>query len=825
MEAVGETYTNAEIMLRPGRVAIMFSADDHWRRRARQAIAAAGNYWGGSGFILVPYQNDGTVEPKVMAAVHAYDPDHVVALRLTNEEWERVSLPYTPDSGEKISPASPVHVLDLPTVDSVARRARDFVAKQCTPFRQAFPGDDEPRETLTYIDAEVGPRSGWLAPVTRASGSILLAVSESWGSDAGLCLSIRTGIIPSAKEVVRGAGRMEPDHGQMMKAALAERWSREFAEDLVANLNVNENATGSDVSFWFDEQAGGLASVRHRFSGEGGAIVIGDTAEDFALAYAYERLLGFGIWLSPGMLAERNLSASIRSQVRLASERIEGQGERLLVTSSSCNEEELSGLAAQLKIETWDVNPLNAASTGEIEQITALPEGMEVGKPMLKAGLHQLAVEEPFGLSQSVPAFTGPDSTLHLRVPMSTPTPARLLVHADQRSKPYWYVSVELTETAMPRGRGVPQAFVEPDQKRYSHNAVRSSRDGLSYHSQAGGLVLAGTSLASQLYRPKLKVLGMQPWVEAMAKQAEMDVVQSLPGMHAQLLARRLGGRNSLVSMVSGQYHPALQMFATKTGTRSAQSSRQVFPRHDGVVLGSEPYPSFQALSRVLPGVGPREIRDWIDGLAQAGLLWRGFILNCSDCSRPSFVRVEHLGQRFECQRCLAVNELSAARWRADTNEPPWFYDLHPSFRELMATNGDVGLFAARSLSQGTREYADTAELEFHKVGTRGSVAEIDLIAHVDGEVFLVEAKSNGRLGSNSKEARAAAKKKVEIALAIRADKIILATTAQTLATSARELLQSAVRTAGVSQIRVEELVGLGPTLAEPGTPPAAMEV
>lgn len=112
------------------------------------------------------------------------------------------------------------------------------------------------------------------------------------------------------------------------------------------------------------------------------------------------------------------------------------------------------------------------------------------------------------------------------------------------------------------------------------------------------------------------------------------------------------------------------------------------------------------------------------------------------------------------CTRCSAVNQLASARWRSNDNQPPWFYDLHASFRELVTQNGDIALFAAHHLRRGSWQYADAGEIEFYRTGTRNPIAEIDLIAHVDGQVIVVEAKSNGQLGSTRRQARSSARKK-----------------------------------------------------------------
>ena len=62
-------------------------AGDDWHYWARLAIYAASQVWGGAGFILIPHR-DGEVAPSLLQAASAYDPDHVVLLRITVRHFE-----------------------------------------------------------------------------------------------------------------------------------------------------------------------------------------------------------------------------------------------------------------------------------------------------------------------------------------------------------------------------------------------------------------------------------------------------------------------------------------------------------------------------------------------------------------------------------------------------------------------------------------------------------------------------------------------------------------------------------------------------------------
>lgn len=167
-------------------------------------------------------------------------------------------------------------------------------------------------------------------------------------------------------------------------------------------------------------------------------------------------------------------------------------------------------------------------------------------------------------------------------------------------------------------------------------------------------------------------------------------------------------------------------------------------------------------------------LRDSLDALQGVGLARMGLVLNCNDCGRRSFYGIDDLGQRFRCPLCAAENEMSAARWKKPHVEPTWFYDLHTALRQLASQCGDLPIRAAARLSgQFPHSYGDCSEVEFVRDGA--TIAEIDLVAHVDGQVVVVEAKAGARLGSGRARGRQAAKI-AQVARTVRADRVVLAT-------------------------------------------------
>ena len=99
----------------------------------------------------------------------------------------------------------------------------------------------------------------------------------------------------------------------------------------------------------------------------------------------------------------------------------------------------------------------------------------------------------------------------------------------------------------------------------------------------------------------------------------------------------------------------------------------------------------------------------------------------------------------------LTNNLLQRELWNHQPiEEPTWFYDLHPTARALLRDNGDVPLLLSHHLRSGSeRSFADAPEFElFNADGNRE--AETDLLALVDRQLIIAEAKSNNTLAPRS---------------------------------------------------------------------------
>lgn len=513
---------------------------------------------------------------------------------------------------------------------------------------------------------------------------------------------------------------------------------------------------------WFSSEAH-LIAVTSAYARDQFAVVVGDRAADFALALAYDRMLGRGVWLPSGALGtEQPLWVDVTSELSAIATDLENQAGFMVVCSLSEPSERLSRFVNRIErgARLFDAPDAGTSASEEPTVQARLAE--------LQPSSFRLVMEEHLGSTVLMPMNLEGDGSRSAATGLVAPIPNSLLHPGDLSRLPYWYVDVAIAGDEAPRARDLPSRFLSVSgTSTIPEVTLRASTAGITYNPASLGLITSGTLLQGRLGRPRLRALSMRGWVSGMGSPAGLDVDASPVGRHADLVAGRLGGRAALLDLVGSRALMLLLGFMSRVGSQPNGPGR--------VKLGPELYLSFEAM-RSLLGDDEGLTVDLVDQLIGTRLLRRGLILDCVECSRPSFVALDQLGHEFVCARCDALNWLTSSRWKRGP-EPEWYFDLFAGFRELLRQNGEVPLLAASRLRSSARSYSDCAELEFTDTATGEKIAEIDLIAHVDGEVVVVEAKAAGSFGSRAAR-QAQIRKLLRVAEVVRADRIALATTA-----------------------------------------------
>jgi hypothetical protein len=780
-------YSSIRVGLRPPRVVIVFDgAAADWQYWARLALHTATGLWGGQGFLPIPHQK-GEVDDALLRAAAVYDPDYVLLLKPTIAQYEAArpgQLPVLID-GKSMEGEERRRFLsesaEQPFDDPEGSRARATIAAVCSPHRRQGSqgsGWDE-HQTLLPVGGGDGPLTN-VGDVLGTPTGPCLAAPRDWSGPLGIAATARCGALDLP------ALGVEPTLNDEEHVALA-RWL--FAQDRTTLIPASmvKSADGlipadvMNLPVAWGRTTHGLGELQRGFPRDSRSlIVLGDSAADFALAYAWDRIYGRGFWLpaaywpSQDTAAARKVSSELRT--RMLTRR---DGNVVQIVTRSVSEEQMKAVRDALRVSIgadFGIRPEPPDNPVVIEPISFPTSGERF-----------LAVTDQFDQQMALPVHVDDSGGKTLVVPPPAPMVSNSDLARSERLD--WQVELEFLPLSMPRRRGLDgHSLVAPDTDPFL-TWVRTSRDGITYESRRYDFIVAGTPKESQLARPMLRELSLLEWLQARTRQDGHDVQFSAAGLRVEILRRLWGSRDDLTATMGGPLLPVLRAFRP-----SAKMTKDSYEPGHGVTIGPDGYLTFLGMQHYAAGLDPSDLRRMVDDLIVKTAVRRGLILDCSDCGNPSFVPLRSLGQTNECPRCGADNEVTQARWRHPQDEPIWHYDLHAAVRELLGQDGDVPLLLASYLRRQHRHYADVAEVELLKSGQRRPAAEADLVAACDDQLITAEVKKSDSLGSTKPEVKSAAGKRVLLAAAMEADQIILGTTQDSWKTTSIEAVRREIK-------------------------------
>lgn len=839
------------IGLRAPRIAIVFDAGgdghddwngDGWMPVARAALARANEFWGGVGFVLIPHV-DGRVSGELLRVLRAYDPDFVVPFQVP-------AAPVLPtDAGMSceinLEPTTRPSLATLSAVDSVSlacsphRRwqspEHDTVAGRRVPAAGSGSGLGPDLDTLPWhadaigwdLDrADLSDHSG--GPLTPISA--LPIESMMWlhsppdlEGALGLALAARVGSVgvdPPADKLARSTHNLDPsvvskDAEDIVSylTGPTDEWARlpSWLAHQPAGPELGVVATGKPAA-WTRTTRGlthlaagpSLRMVRH--------VVVGDTADDFALHLLLDRLYGNAVWLHSDWapLTEGPWSrAATRALKHLVTRAALGRGYEIAVTSASLDSGALEPLVTAS-------GPLHEGVSDEripgVDENTEPPPSSKRDRPprvrlkthveLPERGRLHLGVSTDFERRVSLPAQVSAAGRITLTSPLEPVSPSD--PDLAQCAALCWQVDVDLQRPRlepkplrMPFGRGFDgHALVPTEDERYE-TWVRSSRSGITFDSRKFDFVPAGAIGDQRLARPRLQRLDLAAWIDGLARQGGRHTEPSDAGTRADLLADLWGGRAALAQAFSGPFRDLVSKFL-----RTGDSTSDTYPDNDGVLLpGSIGVLKYLGLSEPWADSSPEDVRRTLDDLVLRGIVRRGLVLRCSACRNLGFTDVGALANMNTCTRCGNTTPLRLEAWRHPVADPEWHYELHPIVRDLVRENGHAPLWLAHHLRRGARSYCDVSETNLFRGESRRPIAEADLVAHMDGRLLTAEVKTSDELDSTRDKRRAAAGKRVMWARLVNADEIVLATTMSTWQQSSIDAMRTAMQRAAQADV------------------------
>ena len=343
--------------------------------------------------------------------------------------------------------------------------------------------------------------------------------------------------------------------------------------------------------------------------------VIGSEADDLALAIALDRMYGAAIWVP----AEWTQNPQIRWQVQECYRQLiyaaHSCDQPPVVTSISLSEQELKALVDA----SWPT-PIRIPGIDGRELIDDVdpPDIVNAVDLDLQPPKH-LACTDDYDLSFLSATRADGRGGFEFLQPVPGYTPTVEALRGPQR--PFWIVDVEPYPQRTPSGRDLRTRALSAGD---APAVLRSGRDGISFIPMNMFYVAGGATLAQSVAKPRLRVLGLRGWIDALAAQNEPDtkVQLSTAGRRARILTKLWGSR----SAVARDLH-ALNDFL-RAFKPSGSSDAEAYPDKDGIRLTpGEGYLTFAAARRALPGLQAEEIRERLNQLLHLNVLQRGLII------------------------------------------------------------------------------------------------------------------------------------------------------------------------------------------------------
>jgi hypothetical protein len=736
--------------------------------------------WGGAGVTVMPLDDDGAVAEQLLPMLRAYDPDHLAVHALMMADLaveqpgivdrlvDQFALPgeVRDDTWARLSKEPLLH---QETWDALAAQADEW----CSPFkglRQEASAFDLTQVGSLHRDDQPGLD---LSLVTAIPGEVVYTLNLA-GAEPVIALMVesRVGALPADAQqglTVVELPVLDEDLPALLRLAITGEvdgsWdlhNRYLTAIGAAATAEPPSALSGDAYLAgtpFARTRRSLAKVMAGLPPPATVCVVGDSAEDHALAVLCDRVFDHGAWAPLSLLREDSRAGrAARRAVHLLSRRSRVGGRPILVTSLSEPRDVVAEVVTEFE-GSFGVELDSNVTPARQQRLRAVPLDELAQQPAQCS----LADGRSFDLRRSVPVRQAAgERSLLTPVPM-LPLPAAV----DQLGEDLtWCIDVAVPGHQLPARTAIPSAaLLQQPTGPFPEAVVRVGRHGLSFSSRNLGFVPSGASPEGRLAQPLLRLPSAEQIFAELAAKHDATVERSEAGRRAAIAAELWGSPTAIAADLGGEVRRLLDAFIPPLRARGDYGDGYAI-RHDG-------YLTLRHAAHLL-GVAEHQAREVLDRLLAIKALRRGLLLYCERCRAQAFYPIGAVGEDgFVCLLCGYPSRLARGRWNEKESEPAWNYALDQVVRDLLRKHGDVPLLAVARLANGKRSVLWAPELLIQRDGRTN---ELDLCLILDGEVVTGEAKSNDQLKTAGRSTASEAKRLVQAAHLLSADKIVLAT-------------------------------------------------
>ncbi|WP_406073139.1 hypothetical protein [Streptomyces virginiae] len=802
-------YRPVTARLRPPRFAVAYRTEADWIHMARGAVALTARVWGAGGVVL-PVQGRTTqdgVDDALLPLLAHYDPDHVAGLLRTLDDAahvdpsvvSRMTALYGVEGEDQA--ATWRRLRSIRIEDSGWEKLGEQIDAWCSPFKGVFQDSHQfqPRDVSHVEHGHTS--SGHLATVPSPPGDRMYTLDLSQvDSEIALMLETRIGAIHA--DARPGLDLMElpvaeKDLPALVHLAVSGQprpgWQPSTGTSCVGGQPDGE-LTASD--FLASTPYGRAARWTTRLTSyhpQPVVWVVGDTAEDHALAVLCDRLYKHSAWIPTSVLTEGNpLARAVKGAIRTFQPMGRSNQDPLLLTSVSQTPDWLEALAYELNeplasVTVYtDSGPSDSFAFAQLQAVPASDLARYERTSLITDPVHhQITRRTPVAHEAG---------TTSLLTPLDLPS-----AHAVEHLGPdlHWCVDVLMAGHTLPARTALPSASLTQETGGLPDTVARTARGCVSFISANMGF----STPANRHAQPLLRFPAADVVLEEVARARAATVKRSSAGRRAAIAVEMWGSLEAVAADLSGPTRDVLNSFLPPDKKRDGDYG-------PGYAIRGSGYVALEDIEKALRVDTWHAARDLADRLLARKVLRRGLLLNCERCSYEAFYRTELISDAFDCEACGYTSAVERGRWYGRDPEPCWYYALDQVVRDLLKQNGDVPLLAAHHRAQGSGSVLWSPELEV--TDDSGSI-ELDLCLIVDGRIVVGEAKSNNTLKAG-KGTQEAAARLAHAAYLLSADEVILATSKSSWARGTRDAVAAAVesRWGGGPRPVVTELVDVG---------------
>lgn len=778
---IAPTYHRVADSVRPVRSAVFVPASGNWMSPAQHMMENFSRVWGGSGNIVIPLQESGSVSNVFWRVLEYFDPDRLgyylptyLGLKRSDptkfESWldqsarrwaEQSDVTSYEQAREELqrdgSLRQPITLWTPPDalVAEIQKRLAPLDAEN--PFGHTWTADDEGQRE--YLD---------LGNIRDLGSTPIYSLSAA-GIDPRIHLMLvsRIGAISATYELILSAKGVSVARSEVaedkISAALDVCFSTDIRNRLAQDKAFSEALGEGDQPLWLPEYldrtpfalteigCGWYVIGRPWRRDRPIVLTVGNNADDYALALAMDRLYRRSFWVAGSFLDEdTELSKQVRSRLAYNLDRETGYGmtpyeeEPILVTSTSMEKADWIEQASRLWTE------YGKDMSGRIKWV--LPQALPMPRPLRLYDSGRI-------MRDRYEAFVSDE----LAGVLDTAIPSGI-EGLDQVAFT-WHVDVLVDDIRLPPRSSLNELVAVTNET--NKRNFRASTEGISYFSQDQFFIPAGASLDQMLLRPKVRLPDAIKLFQALLERAGLRGVTSQAGRYTQGALRLWGGLERLAADLRNEERNVF-----------LQSYRKSTPS------GVDPGVYLSGINRRFLAVGDVEQATSMDtegaiGLldeyVQRGILERGFCLKCETCNFASWYPLEDVGQSFRCVRCRSESWISQETWRLPPDQPNIYFQLNEVAYQAIANDVRAPVLALDKIRQESRGFLFAPEMDIYEGDQR--VAEVDLWIVADAAIIIGEAKTVVRLGDDQAAQKKNASKLARIASAVSAHEVVLATT------------------------------------------------